>query len=208
MSENPNKPGNHASPGASQQEFWQDQRQFWNDQRAYWKKDLLQKQRSVRLAVTNSIVSICGFMIVIAALFLNLRQAKIVQKNLRNSVQQSMVKLTTDLDKIYVDHPEMREYVYGGRNRRNWDVTDHQRAKAVAAFEFDVFDIAASQSKTFRDQWLTPEAWTNWIVDEFASSGFLRSQFQTNQSWYGKDMKELLDAGAQKARAANQVITP
>ena len=163
-----------------------------DEQRQTWRNDLRYKRYNV-------IISFVGFALVSIGLFLNYHQSNIVAKNLRNSVQQSMVKLTTDLDRIYIDHPELRRFIYAGGKSDHWTAMNDEQAAATAVFAFDVFDIASSQVANFRDQWATPEAWTNWITDEFAKSEFFQKQFLTNQSWYGPDMYSLYKQGLEKA---------
>src|SRR5437879_5155926 len=128
---NPPRSGTVLSPD-EQRRYWDDQRQFWEDQRHYWSQDLAYKKQSFHIARTSFIVSVFGFGIVSCALFLNWHQSRIVGKNLRNSVQQSMVKLTSDLDKIYIDHPELRQYIYTGVKPAQWTQTNDEQAAAAA----------------------------------------------------------------------------
>lgn len=108
---------------------------------------------------------------------------------LRNNVQQSMTKLTVDLDHIFIDHPELRQYFYYGANPHG--TTNLERASETAYMMLDVFDLTFAQAGTFKEQWTEPQGWTNWVAEDFAKSPFLREQYELETNWYGQDMYRL-----------------
>lgn len=188
-----------------------DQSEFWNNQRDYWVNDLKRKddaleyqRKSINIARRSLIVSLLGFTLVIISicinscqLALNTRQSELnyqaatnAELNLKVNAQQSMTKITMDLDKIIIDHPELRRYLESNANP-HLDSTNYDRAVEAAIMTFDVFDMALAQAGTFKGEWTNPGGWTNWIIENFARSPFLREQYLKCASWYGPNMTAL-----------------
>jgi hypothetical protein len=113
-------------------------------------------------------------------------------QSVRNSVQQSMVKLVTDMDKVFVDKPELYPYFY---ECKEIDSSSPQYLVVSAASiqMLDLLDIADTQSSTFRDQWDTPEAWDNWIADQLLRSPITRATLRRHHTWYGTRLNASLD---------------
>jgi hypothetical protein len=186
------------------------------DQAKYWDKDLELKKRAIEVSQSARcisrialLISIFGFGAVLYSLHnndLSLQKNEVTLKEnglaLRNNVQQSMVKLTTDLDRVYIDKPYMLDYIFNN-SAVNTNSTNYAEACCVVTMELDVFDIAASQSETFKDQWKTPEAWTNWIVSDFSSSRILRNVYAAHPNWWGKDMIKYYQIGLNNSSAKN-----
>ena len=175
------------------------------DQAAYWKRDLDLKESTRLISRMALLVSLLGFVGVIVSVFMNTKQLELntaqlklnyqtatnTQLSLRNSTQQSMTTLTLDLDKITIEHPELRQYLEDNANPHN-DPANYDRAVESAIMTFDVFDVALSQVGTFKDQWSDPGGWTNWVIDDFKRSPFLREQYQIYHGWYGTNLTDLL----------------
>jgi hypothetical protein len=158
-------------------------------QKDYWEKDLRLKRISLG-------ISFFGFIAVLVALHFNYEQSKAVEKSLANNVQQGMTKLTMDLDRLTIDHPELRPYLEGNANPDN-DSTNKDRAVEGAIMTFDVFDVALYQMDAFKAEWSDPSGWTNWIVEDFRYSPFLRQEYQKYASWYGTNLTDLMIRSSQ-----------
>jgi hypothetical protein len=126
---------------------------------------------------SNLLVAIVGISFVVTTLHNN-------GQSVRNSVQQGMARLVTDMDRVFVDKPELFPYFY---ECREIDSSNPQYFTAFAASiqMLDLLDIANTQSSTFRDQWDTPEAWDNWIADQLLRSPILRATLRRHNTWYG-----------------------
>jgi len=176
----------------------------------YQRRDLALKEQALThqtwqrwTAFWSLLVSVIGFGLVVCTLLNNnealrnnvqqLRNNELaLQTNglaLRNNVQQSMTKLTVDLDRLFVDHPDLRPYFNDAVNP--YGQTNFPAASETAYLMLDVFDLAIGQAGTFKDQWTEAKGWTNWVADEFARSPFLRNQYELHPGWYGKEMRGL-----------------
>lgn len=105
-------------------------------------------------------------------------------KSLRSATQQSMVKLVTDMDKVFVDKPDLYPYFYQCQDIDSTNGLYHQ-ASAAAVQMLDLMDIAATQNSTFKDQWDTPQAWDDWIKDQLLRSPIVRDRLKAYHTWYG-----------------------
>ena len=176
------------------------------DQKAYWIRDMELKESTRRISIVALFISLLGFVGVIVSVIMNSKQVALntaqlklnyqtatnAQLSLRNSTQQSMTTLTLDLDKLIIEHPELRQYLEDNANPHN-DPTNYDRSVEAAIMTFDVFDVALSQAGTFKNQWSDPGGWTNWVIDDFKHSPFLREQYQIYQGWYGTNLTDLLN---------------
>jgi hypothetical protein len=175
-------------------------------QTGYWAHDLTLKYVAIA-------ISLLGFAFVIYSIHINTRQLQLnskqlllnyeaatnAQLHLKNDTQQSMTKLTMDLDQLIIDHPELRPYLEGNANPTNDSQINYSRAVDGAIMTLDVFDVARVQVGTFRSEWTNPEGWTNWIIDDFAHSPFLREEYRKCASWYGPDMTAMMNSSTNRS---------
>lgn len=138
-------------------------------QQDYWKKDLFLKRLSI-------VVTVTGFLFLLGSL-------QITSKNLRNNIEQSMDRTVLEMDKVFVDKPELSAYVFGPTPISTND-PDYARAGAAATMVLDVFVAAARQNDHYKGLWENPEGWDNWIEDSLRHSPFLREHLRSNTNWY------------------------
>ena len=133
------------------------------------------------------VVAIAGIWFVVRSLDNN-------TKSVRSGVQQSMLSLVTDLDKLFVDKPELYPYFYRCQELQ-LQSNDPKSDQVIAAADqmLDVLDIAAAQSTRYRDEWEDPDAWDNWIKDEFVHSPILRKALHDHKNWYSRGLNTRLD---------------
>jgi hypothetical protein len=149
--------------------------------------DLRYKFWQLFATYASLVVAILGIWFVVRSLDNN-------TKSVRSGVQQSMLSLVTDMDKVFVDKPELYPYFNRCQELKlgpNDPKSDQVIAAAVQML--DVFDIAAAQSTRFRDQWEDPDAWDNWIKDQFIHSPILRKVLHDHKSWYSKGLNNRLN---------------
>ncbi|HEV2694108.1 MAG TPA: hypothetical protein VG347_14530 [Verrucomicrobiae bacterium] len=156
----------------------------------YRGRDLELKRQALRIqkctfwiGFAALLVSVSGFMAVVLTVRINTEQEKIASINMINGLQQSMAKITVDLDRVFVDRPELMPYFYGRKDISESD-TNYLQVEATAVTVLDVFDIASSQPDRYKDQWKHPEAWDEWIIDTFSESPVLRQVLRKRADWY------------------------
>lgn len=114
------------------------------------------------------------------------KQTRELSASLESTAYQTITNQELDLDKMFVDHPELRSYFFEGKDTTP-DDPNYTRVQAVADFELDVFDSFYSQAPHVPD--ITPgnPAWTAWdtyIKDSFANSSALCRRLDSVQRWY------------------------
>jgi len=120
----------------------------------------------------------------------------------RSTMQQSMVKLVTDMDRVFVEHPDLYPYFY---QCQEIDPSNklYTEASAAAVQMLDLMDIAATQNDTFKSQWDTPQAWDEWIRDQLRRSPITRDRLKTYLNWYGKRLKKHYEAVEEDLKKPN-----
>lgn len=115
-------------------------------------------------------------------------------KSVSTGVQQHAMSLVTDLDKVFIDHPQLYPYFYECKELE-LDPNDKESKRVVAAamMMLDVLDMAAMQSTENKLDWGDPEAWDRWIFDQFVRSPILRKTLKEHEGWYGKRLKTKRD---------------
>lgn len=149
--------------------------------------DLRYKFWQLVATYASLVVAILGIWYVVRSLDNN-------TKSVRNGVQQNMLSLVTDLDKVFVDKPELYPY-FNRCQELKLDPNDPKSDQVIATAvqTLDVFDIAAAQSTRYRDQWEDPDTWDNWIKDQFIHSPILRKVLRDRKNWYSKGLNNRLD---------------
>jgi len=81
-----------------------------------------------------------------------------------------MSNWTFELDKAFLDHPELRPYFYDGKDIQQSDPL-YFRAETMAEFILDNFDSIMKFDRTYPET--LHEGWRNWIYDSFSRSPLL-----------------------------------
>ncbi len=124
----------------------------------------------------------------------------------RSQMQQGMVRLVIDMDRVFVEHPELYPYFYQCQPIDPSN-KDYDRASAAAVQMLDIMDIAATQNDTFKSQWDTPQAWDDWIKDQLVRSPITRDRLKAYSSWYGRRLNHRYQEVEQDLQKANSQNT-
>jgi len=171
----------------------------------YRQHDLYYKEKTLNIDRRSLFVSVAGFVLVLLTLLYNSWQWAFIAKTHHNAIKSSMLSLMVDLDKVYLEHPELVPYFYGGLDIAT-NHPDYRQAYATAVMVLDVMDIGKLQSTQFKEFWTHPETWEEWIQDQFADSPIVCRVFAERRNWYGSEMTTMYDEGIQR-RAKRQVAS-
>lgn len=92
------------------------------------------------------------------------------------------------MDKIFLEHPELRPYFY--ENIDISQITDddtRRRVMIVAEYQLDYFDLVMTQLDyipTDGDSQEDKENWNKYFADSFAKSPALCKRIGDNPDWY------------------------
>lgn len=92
-----------------------------------------------------------------------------------------------DLDKEFVEHPELRPYFYqDGTNqvvRANPGDTNYVQVMAMSEYMLDTFDSFLAQRVRYGHQKIDTD-WTDWMKDTFSHSPTLAHYMKEHKNWY------------------------
>ncbi|MEU4568282.1 hypothetical protein [Micromonospora sp. NPDC023956] len=97
------------------------------------------------------------------------------------STYYGAIGLFRELDKTFVEYPEMRPYFYEGKPVAV-DDPNRQRVKAMAEMVLDAFEWIwlRRRSLNAEGEW----GWRAYIIDTFSSSPALQQHYARSDSWY------------------------
>jgi hypothetical protein len=110
-------------------------------------------------------------------------QTKAATEQIRQARYVTIAGWTLELDKIYIQHPEIMPYFEEGTQITK-DSQDYPLAAATAEFIIDLMD---SMLDAYNDKW-PDEGWRNWAEDTFSTSPIFRSHLEKQRSWYCKHL--------------------
>jgi len=95
----------------------------------------------------------------------------------------SIASWTLELDKIYIQHPQVIPYFEEGKSIAK-DSDDYGLVVATAEFIIDLMD---SMLDAYNEKW-PDEGWRNWAEDIFSKSPIFRSHLEELRTWYCKHL--------------------
>jgi hypothetical protein len=135
-------------------------------------------------------IAIIGFAAVLYSINANTR-------SLRANVQNSIGNHVLNLDKIFVDKPELLPYFYDGKVPDPSDKNYLQLVAVTQSFA-DTMDVLSDQVIRFRDEWENPEAWDIWLDDCLRKSPIRVKYLRDHRGWYGHSLMQRVDRVAPK----------
>jgi len=176
----------------------------------YWKRDLRFKQLSF-------VISILGFGLIVGGLYINYRQVGINTDQLRlntaqslrtekamcSSVQISVLNHVVNLDRYFIDRPQLRPYFYDGIAVSDKD-EKYVELSATSEMVLDIFDLVADQSRKNPECWDRPKLWDEWVIDTFSTSPILRDTLEKYSSWYDEPLMSLRKEGLRRSQERSE----
>lgn len=134
--------------------------------------------RATCLSSCVSVVTLFALVISVWSLVDQVKQARILtEKN--NYI--SSAGWTLELDKIFIDHPELYPYFNAGQEM---STADSQETKYLLISTSElIMDSMDSILSNYDDEW-PDDGWRNWAYDAFRESPSLREHLQNRRSWY------------------------
>ncbi|RLK25185.1 hypothetical protein DER29_3171 [Micromonospora sp. M71_S20] len=97
------------------------------------------------------------------------------------STYYGVIGLFRELDKTFLEYPEIRPYFYDGKPVGD-DEPDRHRIRAAAELILDTFEWIWYRRKDLNAK--GEEGWRAYIVDTFSSSPALQHHYASSASWY------------------------
>jgi hypothetical protein len=136
------------------------------------------------------ITSAFGFLLVVGSLAILSHQTKLLAKAIDASASASVAERQINIDKVFVDKPELLRYFFGNTDISR-DDESYYAALAVAGLLANYFDTYCLQKGMLKQMYSEP-AWECYIKDYFRRSPLLREHVKEFHDWYTPDLLNLL----------------
>jgi hypothetical protein len=152
----------------------------------------------------SSIAVIVSLVLVYRQTAIFSKQTEYVARSLVETLSESLNNQSHEISRIFVEHPELRPYFYGGKTIDE-NHPDHPRAEAVAELILDIFWSMYSQSQRGDVRALVVDGsdklWQDFVGDSFAQSPILVKTLMKRRNWYGQALVEQMNAGLKQHSA-------
>jgi hypothetical protein len=95
------------------------------------------------------------------------------------------------LDRVFLDHPELRPYFFEGKDLKESDPL-YAQVEAVADMHLDVFADTLDYCLVFPDDWRRPEGYKSYIRSRLALSPVMRRRLEKKADWFAPYLQEVL----------------
>ena len=122
--------------------------------------------------------------------------------NMKASMYATMTIQTLEMDKILLEHPQLRPYFY-----EKWDpsgLTDYEtrnKVTIIAEYQLDYFDLVMTQLDyipTDQDSEEDKETWKKYFADSFANSPALCKRITDKPGWYMTKLVKIAEDNCKK----------
>jgi hypothetical protein len=164
--------------------------------------------------VQQLIVSVVGFILIIAGLFYTIKQfdenttalrlsttaVNLNAEALNLAANQNIMSHTLDVDKLFIDSPELRPYFFKGVTVTPSN-KDYNKAAAVAVYQLDFFDTFFGQSGDWlvlQNEPAAQDAWMQYFNDSFQHSPIMCVQLKQFANEYTPEFVDMFKGDCQK----------
>lgn len=136
------------------------------------------------------VASIASDLILAATMAVFLRQSRHMSRGTSASVYQTIADQMMSIDRLFVDHPELRQYFYDGVLPPR-EGLEAARVRAATELMVDFMDNVVSQSRHLPEYLCGP--WRDYFRDLASTSPGLRQFWREHRDWYDEHMQKILD---------------
>jgi hypothetical protein len=131
-------------------------------------------------------------LVTITSLALVATQTMDLRRSVQRDTYQKAYQTVFDLDRLFLDHPELKPYFYSGQTLdAKTDPVLRARVESTAEWISDFFDNLFYNVKLGpNEDW---SAWESYIEETFRRSPALRDYVQAHRGWYSDELGEALD---------------
>ena len=148
------------------------------------------------------VIDVATLVVIILGLYFAWDQATQFNRGQNLANWSDVVARTFDVDKVFVDSPDMLKYFTDGVDLKKTD-KDYAKANAIALMTLDYFDSVMTRLEYNRghlsDDILQQGAWNHYFEGAFAASPILCRTLMADPASYGKEMRKLGPAACKQA---------
>ena len=149
------------------------------------------------LDIVQVAIAILGFVgVIVSLLYLATqtkevtRQSKSLEESIRVQVYQGLSSDMLGIDRVFIEHPELRPYFYEGKELSQ-DSPIYNMALSAAEMKLDFYDTVLIQMTHFAQS--LADNWKDGVRYAFALSPIMRTMLVTHKSWYTDELVELAE---------------
>src|SRR5215469_10771026 len=147
---------------------------------------------SLALSAIGLVISALGFTAVIVSIRTAQQQMAYVAAQTRLQVRDRTLGNVLALDRVFLDHPELRPYFYEGKDLDKSD-PKYAQVDAVAGMHLVVFDYNLNYRRHFPKEFHFPEGQESFIREMLAQSPVMRRRLEKKAAWYTPELRTLLN---------------
>jgi hypothetical protein len=137
------------------------------------------------------VISALGFTAVIVSIRTAQAQMANAAAQTRLQVRDRTLSNVLALDRVFLDHPELRPYFYEGKDLDKSDPL-YPKVEAVAEMHLDVFDYNLNYRLHFPKEYHFAEGNESFIREMLAHSPVMRRHLEKSAQWFSPELRALL----------------
>ena len=113
--------------------------------------------------------------------------------NMQASMYSTIATQTLEMDRIFIERPDLRPYFYGGVDIKE-DDKNYNLVLSIAEYQLDYFDSTRTELGYIppdHDTQEDRETWHHYLADSFAKSPILCERIKSNSNWYMEDLVKI-----------------
>lgn len=142
------------------------------------------------VSIIAQIIAALSFAALAAGIWFAIDQAQEVRESIDASTYNTITTQLLEINKVFVEHPEMQKYIYGEADVRKGE-SDYDRAYAVGDLVLNFFDNYIALELHLVSTNYELEAWHLYISDTFSSSPIICKILFEAKDEYGEELVKM-----------------
>jgi len=118
----------------------------------------------------------------LGGLFFVWKQVRLQQDNSRVEVITGLTTLITEVDRVFIEHPETWKYFNNGAQPPPKSETEGERVRAIAMTMANVLDHIVEHVERLKSE--TQESWQRYIAEAYETSPVFQEVLTEHDSWW------------------------
>jgi hypothetical protein len=146
---------------------------------------------SLIISIISLVISAFGFTAVLISLWDTREQMRYLAAQTKIVSRDRSLANVLALNKVFLDHPELRPYFYAGKDLDEADPL-YPKVEAVADMHLDVYGYNLDYRLVFPDDYRKPEDYKVYIRQMLALSPVMQRRLAKKGEWFSPYLQEVL----------------
>ena len=126
--------------------------------------------------------------VIVGSLWFLWLQIRDLRRSIRSSTYQNVYQLMIDIDRFFVENPNLKQYFYDGKELDTTEQVNREKLFSIAEMLVDYFDNVYYQQDCLPAN--TFDAFIAFMRDIYRNSPVLREFLSSREHWYPKKFVE------------------